>query len=362
MLKKRHFIAAQDGFALPVAIMVLFVILSLTAAAVAVSVQTNSTTRRDDNVKAALAAAEAGAQTAAYRLNMLHPKEQEKFCVGQSSVEAAGTNGYCKEATGELGNKASYVYWTSEALGAGSSCVGQTVTSQESLIQRCVVAEGTVNGVKRRVSERVASFTAAPLFPVAGVIGLEKVVIENNGIDKGSAGSNGKVVIKNNAEVTESVILGPGGKVEVSNNGKDKGVFERSTSEGKLTLDSKDFGNTATENKDYLITNYLNYEKNKESKLPAEYDEAKGVEFNSTTRKLSMSNNAHLILHEGTYNFCSFEAQNNAIVELAAGAKVVIYIDSASRAESGCPKTGSGSLRSGTTRRSATRQKIRPRS
>ncbi len=58
--------------------------------------------------------------------------------------------------------------------------------------------------------------------------------------------------------------------------------------------------------------------------------------------KLNMENNTLLTLKEGTYNFCSFEAKNNAKIQLAAEAKVVIYIDSANRAGSGCPKVGSG--------------------
>jgi hypothetical protein len=58
-----------------------------------------------------------------------------------------------------------------------------------------------------------------------------------------------------------------------------------------------------------------------------------------------MENNALLVLKEGTYNFCSLEAQNNAVIEVAAGAKVIIYIDSANRSGSSCPTSGSGVLK-----------------
>lgn len=345
MVVRRHPIASQDGFALPAAILVLFVILGLTAAAVTVSVQTNSTTRRDDNVKAALAAAESGLQTAIYRLDMLHPEELGKLCVGQTTVEAAGSDGYCKEGSGELGNGASYTYWTSEAL-VGSGCVGQTVMSQVSLIQRCVVAEGSVNGITRRVAERVAAFTASPLFPVRGVTGLKEVTLSNNATVKGSAGSNGKITIASNAEVSGGCVLGPSGQATPEGSCRG-GVFKHSTAEGPLTLGSVDPGNSATENINYYITNYLNYIKNHELKLPELYDQAVKVAYpyNNEPRRLSMENNSLLVLHEGTYNFCSFEAMNNATIELAAGAKVVIYIDSASRPGSECAPSGSGVLK-----------------
>ncbi|MGH2878183.1 MAG: DUF7305 domain-containing protein [Solirubrobacteraceae bacterium] len=344
---------AQDGVAMAVAVMVLFVVLTLATAAVTASLRTNSTTQRDNNVKAALAAAEAGLQTASYRLNMLHPEEKNKYCVGQSAVEvASASTGYCKEVKEEFGNKSSYAYWTSEALGETGTCVGQSIKSQITLIQRCVVAEGTVNGIKRRVAQRVAAFIAKPIFPVAGVTGLKKVTLENNSIVKGSAGSNGKVTIKNNAEVSEACVLGPSGEASPESSCKGK-VARRSTAEGPITLGSVETGTSVNKcviekevvvsgNSDCLITHYLNYVKNKEAKPVSPYDTAEKVEFSEETRKLSMSNNAHLILKEGTYNFCSFEAQNNAIVELAAQAKVVIYIDSAKDLNSKCPSAGSG--------------------
>lgn len=337
MSKIRRLTAAEDGIAMAVAVMILFVVLTLATAAITASVQTTSTTQRDNSVKTALAAAEAGLETATYRMNMLHPEESGKYCIGQSAVEVASeTGGYCKGVEETLGNGSKFTYWTSEALGSSSSCVGQSVTSQDTVLQRCVVAEGAVGKVKRRVTERIASFVARPLFPVTGVTGYKKLTIENNSYVKGAAGSNGKVTIKNNAEVTEATVLGPSGELSVGNNGKSGTVFKRSTSEGPIPVGSVDPGNSATENKNYYIANYLT------SPRKEPYDKAEKVTYSEETRKLSMSNNATLVLKEGTYNFCSFEAQNNATVEIASGAKVIIYIDSYNDPNSKCPKSGSG--------------------
>ncbi|HEX3693706.1 MAG TPA: hypothetical protein VHU13_10220, partial [Solirubrobacteraceae bacterium] len=253
-------------------------------------------------------------------------------------------------------NKTSYSYWISEALGSPATCVGQTITSEESVTQRCVVAEGVVNGIKRRVSQRVAGFVAKPLFKVEGVTGLKKVTLENNSIDNGSAGSNGEIVVKNNGSVSGVCEVGPSGKVETGNNASCKETRHRTTAEGPLTLNKVEpgssaepctivAGNVTSGNSDCLITHYVNYVKNKEKTPVSPYDTAEKVEFSEETRKLKMENGALLVLKEGTYNFCSFEAKNNAVVELAAEAKVVIYIDSARRAGSKCPAEGSGVLK-----------------
>lgn len=337
MSKTRRLMAAQDGVAMAVAVMVLFVVLTLATAAVTASVQTTSSTQRDNSVKTALAAAEAGLETASYRLNMLHPEEKNKYCIGQSSAEVATeTGGYCKGVKETLGNGSEFTYWTSEALGSSASCVGQDVTGQDAVMQRCVVAEGMAGKVKRRVTERIASFVAKPLFPITGVTGYKKLTLENNSYVKGAAGSNGKLTIKNNAEVSEASVLGPSGELVVGNNGKSGPVLKRSTSEGPIPVSSVNFGNSATENKNYYIANYL------ASPRKEPYDKAEKVTYSEETRKLSASNNATLVLKEGTYNFCSFEAQNNATVEVASGAKVIIYIDSYNDPNSKCPKTGSG--------------------
>ncbi|HEX3693663.1 MAG TPA: hypothetical protein VHU13_09995, partial [Solirubrobacteraceae bacterium] len=104
MPRTRKLLATEDGVAMVVAMMVLFIVIALATAAITTTLTTNSSTKRDNNVKAALAAAEAGVQTAIYRLNILHPEEGNKYCVGPSTVEIASVSGgYCKEGKETLG-------------------------------------------------------------------------------------------------------------------------------------------------------------------------------------------------------------------------------------------------------------------
>ena len=51
-----------------------------------------------------------------------------------------------------------------------------------------------------------------------------------------------------------------------------------------------------------------------------------GYTFNSTTKNLTMGNNATLQLASGTYYFNDFRADNNATITVAPGAKVIIYV------------------------------------
>jgi Tfp pilus assembly protein PilX len=138
-LALKHRLAGQSGFILPTAIIVLFILALLTGAAITVSVQTSSSTTRDDSTKAALEAAEAGLRVATYRLGALKPSEAQ--CITANAV-GVPTGGYCEDTSAEnLGNGATFQYWTTPALKAGETCAGQVVVIQAGLTQRCVTSQ-----------------------------------------------------------------------------------------------------------------------------------------------------------------------------------------------------------------------------
>src|SRR5438105_11137833 len=99
--------AADHGFALPTAIIILFVLTLLTAAAISVATQTSTSTTRDDNVKAEVEAAEAGLHVSGYRMSQLKPTETQ--CInGSEAVKPAAGQRYCSgSGTESLGNGAS---------------------------------------------------------------------------------------------------------------------------------------------------------------------------------------------------------------------------------------------------------------
>jgi Tfp pilus assembly protein PilX len=338
-------LAAEAGIALPIAIIVLLILTTLTAAAVTVAVQTSTSTKRDDNVKAALQAAETGLRVATYRTNMLNPEEVK--CVNAGNV-VEPSEGYCKDETESLGNQASFTYATTPALKEGNTCAGQTVVNKVGVVQRCVTATGTVNGVARRVEARVAAFTASPLFPVNGLFGLNSVTVVNNANVKAKGGTNGTFTIDNNAHV-EGVTLGHGGKVTVGNNGSSGTVTEEPT---QFTLSPVQTGNSAEtavggncgvsaekgKNCDGRITNGL------QEPTVTPFDQSNKATFNAATRELSIGINGSLTLGGGIYNFCNFETSNNSTITLATGVSTAIYIDTPGDPNSKCP-AGSGKFK-----------------
>jgi type II secretory pathway pseudopilin PulG len=351
MIDMRHrnlkrYLAGDGGFVLPTAIIVLLIITVLIGAAVTVASQTSRSTTRDDNSKAALEAAEAGLGVATYRLIKLQPEKAQ--CITGEAKATPPVSGYCEDTAPEkLGNQAEFTYWTTQDLSySGQACVGPTVTLPAGFegTQRCVTAVGTVNGIKRRIEERVFSNISSPLFEVNGILGYSSVFIKQNGKLEGAIGTNGTINLENGVTVTETV-LGPNGKVEGSGapgtTTKTSTEFVRpqipigqsavsattKTECGKPTL-----GEPAGKNCDVLITNGIN--KNK----PGEEDPSSGTTFNSSTRSLSMGNGATLLLNEGIYNFCDFRAGTNGTLKIAANAvspNVQIFIDSANREKPG---------------------------
>ena len=343
-------LADPSGIALPAAVIVLFIVTALGTAALAVSVSSSSSSRRDSYRKDALEAAEAGLRVARYRTTMLSPGST--YCVGNGIESPA--EGYCKLSGQVLGNHAEYTYWTTPALQVGEKCVGEEVGNSKTLSQRCITATGTVAGVTRRVQERVATYVARPLFEVQGLIGFEEVKILNNGKIEGAVASNGAICDSNGVTVENTYysLTGKSG----SCGGSEGTVTKLQTT---FVPPSVPIGNSATGAKnalktecesppgyncDYRITNGIN-------KTKKEEDPASGVTFTSSKRSLSMGNGSSLELGGGIYNFCDFRVPgNNATLKIALGAKVAIFIDSAKREGSGCqsdPEAGKLVMKNG---------------
>jgi Tfp pilus assembly protein PilX len=338
----RRRLAGEQGIAMVIAITVMMVLLALVGGAVAVSTQSSSATTRDDNVKAADEAAEAGLRVATYRLNQIQPSDGN--CINNNAAVAPASDGTCHDATESLGNGVTFTYYTTPALGTGSSCVGYAISSSILVSQRCVTAVGTSNGVTRRAQIRIASYAGAPLFPASGLVGLEGISINNQANINGSATSNGTISLNNQATIvnngSNAVLLGPSGNVTEANQASyPMPALQRTAQQGPYTLSPVDPGNSATANDDYRITNGI-------ANPPASpYDAStkctmgrvKGACWNPTDRTLTINNQQTVTLGGGIYNFCSLSVNNQGVLTIANGAHVAIFIDSGARAGSGCP-------------------------
>jgi hypothetical protein len=294
MRRLRERLGAEDGVAMIVAMGVLASMLVLTATVLSSATLLGKTTGTDQSRKRAFEAAEAGLQATVYRLNMLAPAADK--CIG-------GTGETVQAPTGAIA-------------------------------ERCVISTGTVGGVSRRVETRVASYAAAPLFPVAGVVGLHSVSISNNGHVVGGTGSNGQVTIGNNGGTTTTT-LGPSApNPSVGNNGSAGAVTRRTALQGPFSFAPVDPGNSATVSDDVRISNAF------ANPRVSPFDSVgSGVTWNAATRTLALGNNASLTLGGAIYNFCNLSLSNNSTITLAAGARTAIFVDSPERSGSGCPAT-----------------------
>ena len=329
-------IAGEHGFAMPTAVIILFITTVLLAAAVKVASQTSTSTTRDNNVKAEIAAAEAGLQVAAYRLNQLAPTSL--LCINASEVASSK----CESAVESLGNKATFQYWTSVALPTAErkTCAGRTVSSVVGVTQRCITAEGLVNSVKPgvRLQELVGLSGGEPLFATHGVLGLEEIHISGSVKIPGLATSNGKILAEGGAALEGGYELGPSGKYEQLGGATHKAPEKtRTEAEGKFGAALPASHATKEINEDSRITECA--AKGCAALGKDEFYTA-GKEVNkfsgSPNYELKLGSLGELTLGGSKYFLCSFHAERAAKLIIPAGAKVELFIGSPEGA-SKCP-------------------------
>ena len=355
----------QAGIALPVALAVLVITILLASVAAAIAIDTSRLSNSDTYSKSAIAAADAGARTAIYRLSAFHP--DGTHCPDPNN-DAVGTNGaptttLCAPQSQTLGNGAQFTYWVSGALTQSSACDGSWMSSVLAVLQqRCVTAIGTANGVSARIQERVATYTSWAAFPTA-LFGTKSVTINNN-VDIISdttgvhalIGTNGYLNAAQNGggtTIIDGYQLPPGASMNlgqnVTNTGPTTGIGApypvptavnpgytwENTFSPYNTVGTFQGGTCSGSGAAWQQTN-CNYRINCPS-LSSCDPHTGTIHFDPVGRTLYLANNSSLTLGGGYYNFCSLDLQNNSVLAIAPapGTQTSIYIDSPSDPNSG---------------------------
>ncbi len=311
----------ESGFILVMTLLVLAVLIALVGAVGVSSVNVGNTSSQVTLRNRAYAVANAGVQTALFRLNA-----------------TGGTTG----ATGSVTNGASYSY-TVSALSQGDTCAGLWVKqtgSGQPVQEDCITATGTVGSFSVKVQDRVVAYTPVPsAFPVNGIFAINGFSVGQNFTDTaGDIASNGQITFGSGASVT--------GKLEYLQQYPPAGITCTNTctpviEQTPLTLASTPatadaaYGAAATTNNDNAIS-------------PAAWTAAGYTYTPATHQILGGNGNANTITFQpGTYYYCDFSADTTNGVELdsassaTAANPVIIYIDSPSRNGSSCaPGTG----------------------
>ncbi len=312
----------ERGVALPVTISVLFMVAGLATVTARAAITSEHQSLRDRNVKAALAAANAGLEAALYRTNLMQPGSTQ--CAynnpGNSTfqVGAVESDGWCREQSEDLGNGAGFTMRVSGAQWLHAN--GQTLS------RRSIVSTGTANGVRRRLMLQVNAATGEPVFPNGyGGVSLDGLTLPNTVQVDGGVGSNGNIYLRNSAQVCGKVTAGPGKTVEVRNSAVICSGSDTTPATESFNLQPVDQGNAPTDNDNFRIGN----PPATDSQDPC--TDCSGIDWDPATRILRLRNNSTLTLGGGLYSFCGIEIENTAQLKVAVrplGTGIRLFIDS----------------------------------
>lgn len=231
----------ESGFALPTALGVLVVLLILSAVALTAASSVSSSANRDAKQKAAVAAAEAGVQTAMYRLNSLEQvldfRNPPLPCIVNTASAAGGATvspptlqlqaavtvndqAWCPASGPEaIGNGESFSYRLTPILAASADPDGVEAT-----LDRKLVVTGRASGFTRRVRQHVSALDVARLFrSYAAVAGNSLSLSENAHVGAATGPSHvrsdGGIAIRGSSQVCGNATPGPAGAVSLSGSG-----------------------------------------------------------------------------------------------------------------------------------------------
>jgi hypothetical protein len=320
---------SEDGVAMPVMTWMLVVVSLLVTGFFTVSLRLSDSTNADRSSKRALAAAEAGLQTAVYRLNQIDVPATQ--CLADGPAPPGAGSECAASSPYPLGDGASFTYYvtpTFENLGAAASCV--SLPDQEVMpTDRCITAIGTVNGETRRLQVRVTNLPGPPTFNQVGVLGKTQVFAGNSSKIWSDVGSNTNVHFGNSAEtyhvgghvdVDGSVLRGPGSTYTTEGS-------SQSVAGGQVFVSAFEFppidfaaAEAAAANKTWTSAN---------APSGSSYSTSGNTNRHLTVTGISM-------LPPGTYVFCRVLIRDGAQWRFHGTQPTRVYIDSPNRVGSPC--------------------------
>jgi hypothetical protein len=288
----------ESGFIMVVTVLTMVIVFGLIAAVSTSAIHLSSTGRRTDYSAQALAAAQAGAQVALFRLN-----------------QTGGATG----ATGAMGNGATYSYTISSLSSSSSPCTGLWVqNSSESVGQDCIASTGTQNGVSEEVETRVAGYNATPLFSINGLFAISGFTAADTVSGTFSLGSNGSVSFTNSASGIVGDVEYYGSLSETNNTCSGTCVPEKITSQVSVpSVPATAWSAAKTSNNDSAIS--WNSGSNCNSCFT--------INSSQYTVTSNGANSQTINVPAGTYYYCNLNLGNGTTLNTTSW-PVKIYIDS----------------------------------
>lgn len=322
---------SEQGFSVPVTLMMIVVGMGLASAAIMASISAQSGSVRDQQSKDSLAAADAAAQLAVYRQDKIVTTDLAKCVVPQAGALVAsgtlGTDGWCPEVDST----------TADGLPAGTSfkyrvqpwtVVGTTQTGVKRQLQ--IVAVGTSGGVSRRIDVTASAKTGQGIFAGNGAIGQDQVNIDDSA-NVGAAGNTtnvgtgGDVVMSGSGDLCGNAYHGVGHSLQTSGSaGQCPGYGSYDT---QVNLPAVDPGDSWTNNSDSRICTLDPGPPGNQCSTTG--DTSKAVSWDPNTRALALKGNGTLSLGgSAPYSLCSLDLSSGSKLIVSNTAGVTIYFAS----------------------------------
>jgi hypothetical protein len=313
-------LASERGFAVPTVMLMTVAAMGVASVGVIASIQGQSGVVRDQGTKSALEVAESGVNQALLYYNR-----------GVEPCTPSAEGSWCGPVTGMSVNGGTVKYWS--RLASGDECeVGNEVDCVE------IVAEGTVDGVTRRVDVSASTVPTDPSagagpFASAGVLSLESMLLDSNSAIHTGVATNGDITLKSNAKQCGQASVGIGKKMTTESNA---GYYSDSKCSSKystylqqaLTLPAVNQGDAATNNDNGRFFSKDLVSGNKSDACwNGKTAEGKSSK-NCGTRELKIEHNSSLTLGGSVYSFCKLTLLSNSALYINSGASVTIYFDS----------------------------------
>ena len=296
------------------------------------SVNSQSSTVRDERAKEALAAAEAGVQHALLRYNRMTGRAPNVCVAGTSTMttQPPAADGWCSPVTGTVTGNATATFsyqvcprGRDQTIPCPSPATAHNIGGGESASAIEIVSTGTVDGVSRRV-EVVARSSGGdrPFAGNAGVIGIDSITGVGTAEIHANVATNGDITLDNQADlICNSAYVGPGHGVDPPDHAS-CAATQQSTS-----LPNVNQGDVRTNN-----SNGRWYSSATGAYFPIDpmTPSCGSLCWNTTSRQLNIASTASrtLTLGGSNYSVCKLTLGSNSNLYVQSGADVRIYFDS----------------------------------
>jgi hypothetical protein len=316
----QHRLAPEAGFAVPTVTLMLLAAMVMAGVAVTTSIGGQSGAVRDQNVKTALAAAEAGVEQALLQYNRYGLVEDAAPCapVGGTAPEA---DGWCPEvSTAVNGAPVAYRVKTTSTEMKGGDIAW---TEME------VVSVGTLAGVTRRIDVTASSSAGQGMFVDATVKSKDGINVASNAAIHAGTATNGDINLEGLQCGAATVGIGK----ELHGKGgyfsdTDCGTLGGEPGEDEIDLPAVNQGRAATENDNYRLFTLDQISGNKNSACFNGFNGAGKADKTCGPRELVIGHNSSVTLGGNVYSFCKLKMDQNSSLYIAPGQEVKIYFDS----------------------------------